>query len=79
MTTDLEIWLIGDPATIDRACRALAGTGTIAQTGHPTAMGGTDRRVRRYLRIHPPMSTKPAPPAHRSADTESDLLNGSDQ
>jgi hypothetical protein len=49
---DLEVWLIGTPAELDTAARALARIGRVVNHGPRIALAGADAgRCRTYARI----------------------------
>lgn len=51
-TLDLEVWLIGTPAELDTAARALAAIGHVVNHATRTPLAGTDAgRWRTYARI----------------------------
>jgi hypothetical protein len=50
--TGLEVWLIGTPAEIDAAARALAAIGRVVYHARRTSLAGSDAgRFRTYARI----------------------------
>lgn len=61
--TDLEIWLLGTPAELDTAARALAECGPVQYHSDRIPLFGCDAgRYRLYARIHIPAAA-PAPTA----------------
>lgn len=66
ISTDVEIWLTGDPASVSRAITALSTAARITQLGPEHPLVGADAgRVRRYLRLakHTSGPQRPARPA----------------
>ncbi|MDM4720121.1 hypothetical protein QTQ03_26510 [Micromonospora sp. WMMA1363] len=64
----LEVWLIGTPAELDAAARALAAAGHIAQRGQRRPLTGADAGLARlYLRLN----ITPARQAGRATRTAS--------
>ncbi len=55
---DLEVWLIGTPAELDAAARALSRIGRVVDRGARTPLAGADAgRWRIYTRIRVPTVT----------------------
>lgn len=60
----LEVWLVGTPAELDAATRALAAAGRLTQRGQPLPMAGADTgRARLYLRLTITPTRRAARPA----------------
>ena len=68
MITDLELWLIGPPAALDAAARALAGIGHVRyHTDREPRSGQDTGRSRTYARVYVP-TRQPADPVDDAAD-----------
>ncbi|GAB4049698.1 hypothetical protein [Catellatospora paridis] len=66
ISTDVEIWLTGDAASVSRAISALAADARITQLSEEHPLVGADAgRVRRYVRLakHTSGPQRPARPA----------------
>jgi len=59
---DLEVWLIGTPAELDRATAALAAIGrNLQHSGRRPLIGDDAGRFRAYLRVAIAVAPTPAP------------------
>jgi hypothetical protein len=73
---DLEVWLIGTPAELDAAARALAGLGAVVGRGERTALSGTDTgRWRSYARIRVAAAYRPPPGSPGQREEPATLTN----
>ena len=74
--TDLELWLIGPPAALDAAARALAGIGRVCHHSDREALTGEDTgRSRLYARIYVPITTQ-TPDQATDQGSDQDLTDG---